>query len=43
MAYQLTDRNSLVEPEKMVPVHTLEEVEGSTIMLKPHSFTIICK
>ena len=43
MAYQLTDRNSLSEPEKVVPVHTLEEVEGSTIMLKPHSFTIICK
>ena len=43
MAYALTDRNSFAEPEKVIPVHTLETVSEDTITVRPHSFTIFCK
>ena len=43
MAYALTDRNSFAEPEKVVPVHTMETIEDATITLRPYSFTIFCK
>ena len=43
MAYALTDRNSFTEPEKVIPVHTLESIAENTITVRPHSLTIFCK